>query len=186
MMEKFAESGYSIYTLQLFKFTAPSLHRVHDSAQCHSCRKPYFGGLVSCEPAAPPGAGGGYGAWAAGAAGGDVSGGAADAAPAERALADVKTQELLCGKCSAGSGGADCSEHGQVFYADFFCRRSICASRVHNACMGDFGLRCVQFHVRGLRYHTSARALRNVESAEAGGARRGVLSCRTRYLGYSF
>ena len=44
-----------------------------------------------------------------------MAGGAAgEAAAAERALADIKPQELLCGKCSAGSGGATCSEHGQV------------------------------------------------------------------------
>ncbi|CAN0553834.1 unnamed protein product, partial [Ectocarpus sp. 8 AP-2014] len=64
--------------------------RIH--CQCHSCRKPYFGGLVSCEPAAPPADG----------EGGEAS----------RALADIKPSELLCGKCSAGSGGASCSEHG--------------------------------------------------------------------------
>lgn len=51
-----------------------------------------------------------------------------EAAAAERALANVKPEELLCGKCSAGSGGADCSEHGQVktnsgeiLGADFLC-----------------------------------------------------------------
>lgn len=75
--------------------------------QCHSCRKPYFGGLVSCEPAAPPAGGGGAGAAAGG-------GAAREAEAAERALADIKPEELLCGKCSAGSGGASCSEHGQV------------------------------------------------------------------------
>lgn len=45
---------------------------------------------------------------------GPRAGAAADAQAAERALADIKPSELLCGKCSAGSGGASCSEHGQV------------------------------------------------------------------------
>lgn len=62
---------------------------------------------MSCEPAAPPAAGGG----ASAAAGGGV---VREADVAERALADIKPQEMLCGKCSAGSGGANCSEHGQV------------------------------------------------------------------------
>lgn len=91
-------------------FDAPLL-----SSQCHSCRKPYYGGLVSCEPSAPPGVPEVGGAASAAASGGGA--GAEDteeAAAADRALADVKLQELLCGKCSASSGGADCSEHGQV------------------------------------------------------------------------
>lgn len=88
------------------------LHHLYRIRKCHSCRKPYFGGLVSCEPAAPPAAGGGGGGGAAFAAGGGAEG--AEAQAAERALADIKPQELLCGKCSAGSGGANCSEHGQV------------------------------------------------------------------------
>lgn len=41
-------------------------------------------------------------------------GAAGEAEAAERALASIKPEELLCGKCSAGSGGANCSEHGQV------------------------------------------------------------------------
>lgn len=86
----------------------PFLRTCIDS-QCHSCRKPYFGGLVSCEPAAPPVGGGGGEASV-----GPGAGAAADAQAAERALADIKPSELLCGKCSAGSGGASCSEHGQV------------------------------------------------------------------------
>lgn len=116
-MEDFCQSGN---IAQVFLSIRRSHLRrcVHDLMQCHSCRKPYFGGLVSCEPAAPLGGGGWNGAGAAGGAGGrgggEVSGGAAEAAAAERARADVKPQELLCGKCSAGSGGADCSEHGQV------------------------------------------------------------------------
>ncbi|CAN0147410.1 unnamed protein product, partial [Ectocarpus sp. 12 AP-2014] len=75
--------------------------------QCHSCRKPYFGGLVSCEPAAPPAGGGG--------------------GEASRALADIKPSELLCGKCSAGSGGASCSEHGQEFmeHKCYWCCRKV-------------------------------------------------------------
>ena len=84
-----------------------SIYFVCTHRQCHSCKKPYFGGLVSCEPAAPQAAGGGAGAAAAG-------GAAGEAQAAERALADIKPQELLCGKCSAGSGGASCSEHGLV------------------------------------------------------------------------
>lgn len=86
--------------------------------QCHTCRKPYFGGLVSCEPAAPPGGGG---AGAAGGGGGLAGGAAGEAAAAERALADIKPQELRCGKCSAGDGGAQCSEHGQVRDLDDVC-----------------------------------------------------------------
>lgn len=57
---------------------------------------------MSCEPAASANGGGGGGASA------DSSG------AAERAVEDVKPQELLCGKCSASVGGTDCPEHGQV------------------------------------------------------------------------
>lgn len=142
--------------------------------QCHSCRKPYFGGLVSCEPAAPLGGGGWNGAGAGGRGGGDVSGGAAEAAAAERARADVKPQELLCGKCSAGSGGADCSEHGQV--CSRCSRRSCCRSArsVYHAWETSV-LGCGQ-SCAVLRYLCPRCAQAAV--AETGGARRyGTVLC---------
>lgn len=78
---------------------------------------------MSCEPAASANGGGGGGA-AAG-----PSGAHGDAAAAERALEDVKPQELLCGKCSASVGGTDCPEHGQVCLClkELYCISHRCA-----------------------------------------------------------
>lgn len=121
------------YTCPSPAFHATPFLRTHTLSQCHSCRKPYFGGLVSCEPAAPPAGGGGGEASV-----GPGAGAAADAQAAERALADIKPSELLCGKCSAGSGGASCSEHGQVLV--WSCLLSLSAEdcRIDEICMGHF------------------------------------------------
>lgn len=112
-------SFYLKMCLRSLDFFAPYTPVPNLPLQCHTCRKPYFGGLVSCEPSAPPGgsagvAGAGAEARVWGSLAGQAGEGMAEMALAERSLADVKPQELLCGKCSAGSGGANCSEHGQV------------------------------------------------------------------------